>query len=54
MPLGDTLISDGAITKAQLDEALEIQKKQTDKKLGEILIGLGYINAETLDKALKK
>lgn len=39
--LGSRLVSQGVISKEQLDEALEIQKK-TNKKLGEILIRLGY------------
>ncbi len=39
--LGSMLITMGVLTTEQLDEALEIQKK-TYKKLGEILIKLGY------------
>ena len=49
--LGEVLISRGLITQKQLDEALEIQKK--DKRLlGEILVGLKYITEEAIAWAL--
>lgn len=39
--LGEFLIEDGVITKAQLEEALERQK-ETGELLGEILVKLGF------------
>ncbi len=45
--IGELLIKNGIITQEQLDEALEQQKKKK-KKLGEILIELGYLNSENL------
>lgn len=49
--LGEVLISRGLITQKQLDEALDIQKK--DKRLlGEILVGLKYITEEAIAWAL--
>ena len=50
--LGTILIEDGLIDKAQLDDALHIQRK-SGSKLGTILIQLGYIEAETLAKVLQ-
>lgn len=45
--IGELLIKNGIITQEQLDEALEQQKKKK-KRLGEILIELGYLNSENL------
>ncbi len=41
------LIKSGIIDERQLDEALEIQKT-TNKRLGEILVELGYLNSRDL------
>lgn len=47
MRIGELLVKSGIITEDQLNEALRIQ--QTDKRrLGQILIELGYINARDL------
>ena len=45
--LGDKLLNEGLITSAQLDKALEEQKK-IKEKLGETLIKLGYISHDDL------
>jgi two-component system, chemotaxis family, sensor kinase CheA len=37
LPLGEILVQKGEITSTQLDEALERQKENPDKKIGEIL-----------------
>lgn len=47
MRIGELLIKSGIITEDQLNEALKIQQIQK-KRLGEILIELGYINARDL------
>lgn len=47
MLIGELLIKSGIITENQLKEALEIQKKK-QKKLGEILVELGYLNPRDL------
>ncbi len=47
MRIGELLVKSGIITEDQLKKALEIQKTHK-KKLGEILIELGYINARDL------
>ncbi len=45
--LGDKLLNEGLITSAQLDKALEEQKK-IKEKLGETLIKLGYVSHDDL------
>jgi two-component system chemotaxis sensor kinase CheA len=37
-PLGEILVRKNVVDRASLDHALEIQKDQTDKKIGEILV----------------
>ena len=54
MLFGEELIHMGLINKEQLEEALAIQKTTPDKKLGEILIELKYINMDHLVKVVKK
>lgn len=47
MLIGEMLVEEGIITKEQLKDALEEQKK-TGEKIGEILIKMGYISKEIL------
>lgn len=49
--IGDLLLSRHLISAKQLEEAVKIQKK-TKKRLGEILVELGYISEEDLASAL--
>ena len=49
--LGEMLLENGEITRQQLDEALEIQKKEGGL-LGIILVNLGYIGEQSLVKYL--
>lgn len=51
--LGDILVDASIITRQQLTDALEEQKKQ-GKKLGEVLIDLGYVTKDTLFAVLGK
>jgi tetratricopeptide (TPR) repeat protein len=51
--LGDILLKSGALTPAQLEEAIEAQGHQRDKRLGEILVGLGIISKEDLHKQIR-
>jgi type IV pilus assembly protein PilB len=46
--IGELLSKYGIITKTQLEEALELQKKEKNRKLGEILIKLEYLKSEDL------
>jgi hypothetical protein len=52
MQIGEILIKEGLLTEPQLEEALEIQKKNPGKKIGEILIELDYIDIESFTKYL--
>ncbi|MBI3567314.1 MAG: tetratricopeptide repeat protein [Gemmatimonadetes bacterium] len=51
--LGDILLKSGAISPAQLDEAIAAQGKQRDKRLGEILVSLGIISREALHDQIR-
>jgi type IV pilus assembly protein PilB len=49
--IGDILISEGKVTREQLDLALTMQRNDP-RRLGEILLSLGYVTAEDLARAL--
>lgn len=51
--LGEILLSEGLISSAQLDEAINFQKTQGGR-LGEILIKLGFVTEEQIVVALGK
>ena len=52
MPIGESLVNSGVITKEQLAKALEEQKKHPEEKIGQILLRLGYLPLEELEKLL--
>ena len=52
IPIGQLLLESGRITDSQLQRALEFQKKAPDKRLGEILIELGYVTEQDTLKAM--
>lgn len=52
IPIGQLLLESGRITESQLQRALEFQKKAPDKRLGEILIELGYVTEHDTLKAM--
>jgi hypothetical protein len=55
LPLGERLVKAGAISSAQLKEALAAQKKSTDgSRLGGILLKRGHIDRETLEQAVRE
>ncbi|GAB1400200.1 ATPase, T2SS/T4P/T4SS family [Aminivibrio sp.] len=49
--LGDTLVSSGAITPEQLDEALE-EQKSSGERLGEVLLKKGFVSESKIIDAL--
>ena len=51
MALGHLLVKRGIVTPEQVDEALEIQK-ETNEKLGTILVELNYTTEEQIARAL--
>jgi hypothetical protein len=52
MKLGEYLIQNKLITSDQLNQALELQKKKPEQKIGEILVELEYLTPEALQKAI--
>ncbi len=53
MPLGQILLEDEKITADELDKALMLQK-DTDERLGKLLVNLGYLSEEEMVKTLAK
>ena len=51
--LGETLLAQGKITRAQLDEALSVQRHD-QRQLGQILLSAGYVSPADLARALAK
>jgi len=51
--LGEILLEAGAMTKEQLDKALELQRG-SGRRLGEVLLREGFITEETLMKVLEE
>ena len=50
--IGEILIENGALTPIQLGEALERQKGEPVKLLGQILLEMGYVTEEDIVAAL--
>mgnify|MGYP005819421505 FL=1 len=46
--LGEILLDEDVLTKRQLQRALDIQNNGDSRKLGEILVELGYLTIEDL------
>lgn len=46
--LGDLLVKGGAIQQAQLDQAIERQSRERDRRLGEILVDMGLLSRDQL------
>lgn len=51
--IGDLLVKNGRITPEQLDEAIRQQGERRDKKLGEILLGMGVIARDDLEEYMR-
>lgn len=51
IPIGELLLQNKIITQEQLDYALKVQKSR-DKRLGDVLIELGYVKEDELTKTL--
>lgn len=50
--IGDILLQQGFIDRVQLEEALEAQARQREKKLGEIMVEMGYATFKMIGIAL--
>ncbi|OHD55195.1 MAG: hypothetical protein A2Y33_05280 [Spirochaetes bacterium GWF1_51_8] len=53
MKLGEYLIQEGMVTDAQINEALEKQKGSPEKKLGQMLVEMGFLTEKELVAAIK-
>ncbi len=52
--LGDLLVSNGVLSRADLDAAVALQAGEPDRRLGEILISRGFISREELHQYIKR
>jgi two-component system chemotaxis sensor kinase CheA len=52
--LGEMLVSEGKLTEADIEKALNIQKKEPEKKLGEILVEHEKIKAKAVVSTLRE
>ncbi|GAG38557.1 unnamed protein product, partial [marine sediment metagenome] len=50
-PLGQVLLEKGEVTQGQLDEALALQQRSTER-LGQLLSRLGHVDAQSVREAL--
>lgn len=54
LQLGEILIKNGYINRQQLEQALEVQKRTQNKRLGEILIDLSFVSEEDMLQCLSE
>jgi hypothetical protein len=52
--LGNILVSQGMISEPMLSQALALQKRETDKPLGMILVETGAVPAQTLENVIRR
>ncbi|UBV42666.1 Flp pilus assembly complex ATPase component TadA [Deinococcus taeanensis] len=53
--LGEQMVQQGTLSREQLREALQVQAREGRvKALGEVIVSLGFANAEEIDNALQK
>jgi len=52
--LGNILVSQGMLDEATLSRALLLQKRETDKHLGMILVEMGAVSTQTLESVIRK
>lgn len=51
--LGDLLISEGLVTRQQLDDAIAAQAAAPDRRLGDILVSRGFVTREALHEQVR-
>lgn len=51
--IGEFFIENGIIDQSQLNDALELQKDNPDRRIGEILVTLGALTKEDLVMAIE-
>lgn len=52
MKFGTFLVQENKVSQVDLEDALEIQKKFKKKKIGRLLVDLGFLTQETLNRSL--
>lgn len=52
MAIGDILVSKSIITAEQLQKALEVQSTNPKKRLGDIIVELGFTTKDQIENAL--
>jgi len=52
--IGDILVSQGKITRSQLERAMKVQRVKPERRIGSILVELGYASREDIEDVLKK
>jgi Domain of unknown function (DUF4388) len=52
--LGNILVSQGMLAEASLSHALTLQKRETDKPLGMILVEMGAVSTQKLESVVRK
>lgn len=52
--LGENLVAEGVVPQAVVDHALQVQKKQPNRKTGEILIEMGVATPKQVSKAIRQ
>jgi tetratricopeptide (TPR) repeat protein len=51
--LGDILVRDGVLAQAQLDEVLQRQSQEPDRRVGELLVACEYLTREDLTRYIR-
>ncbi|MGH7475429.1 MAG: DUF4388 domain-containing protein [Longimicrobiales bacterium] len=52
--LGDLLVREGVLSRAQLDEGIEAQARSPDEPLGQILVRHGYLDPVKLEQVIRR
>ena len=54
IPLGELMVEQGVLKREDLEAALEVQKKNPGKRIGQVLVEMGFITERELLKALSE
>src|SRR5215472_14340349 len=52
--LGDLLVKNGIITAEQLQDAISAQDKHRDRRIGELLMDMGYLSRDALAQHIRE
>ena len=51
--IGDILISQGKVTRSQLEKSMKMQRVRPENKLGSIFVELGYVSQKDIDDVVE-